>query len=109
MSDPLTEDLSAVERKQFEILRLRFVAGLSARWLEIRDAREPKSLRSAVHRLAGIAGSYGFERLGQHARDAEALMVSGAAEGLAQALKLLEVEIAAIQSKAGSGGSHGPA
>lgn len=95
MPEPLTEGLSPVQQNQFEALRQRFLAGLPARWAEILNAAESKSLQLALHRLAGSAGSYGFDRLGQCAREAEALAVSGASAPLSAALKVLEAEIGA--------------
>lgn len=55
----------------FAALRARFLAGLPARWAEIRTAASEAECLSALHRLAGAAASYGFARLGALARQAE--------------------------------------
>ncbi len=92
-----TDDLPSETRAQFMVLQRRFVAGLPLRWLEIRDAPDSLSMRSALHRLCGSAGSYGFERIGQCARAAEALASGESAAALAQALRVLETEIGLLQ------------
>ena len=98
MTSALTEGLSSTIQAQFEVLRQRFVDGLPARWLEIHDAVAPLALQGTLHRLSGSAGSYGFERLSQCAREAEALAISGPHVALAQALNLLETEIGRARS-----------
>jgi HPt (histidine-containing phosphotransfer) domain-containing protein len=54
-----------------EALRQRFVSGLGARWQAIAGTPSPQESLQALHRLAGAAGSYGFEALGDAARRAE--------------------------------------
>lgn len=51
----------------------RFVAGLPQRWQEIEEAGTGPALEAALHRLAGAAASYGLARVGEAARQAEAL------------------------------------
>jgi HPt (histidine-containing phosphotransfer) domain-containing protein len=77
-------------RAGFEALRRRFVTGLPARWQEIEQAPDPAARAAALHRLAGAAGSYGYEELGQAARAAEHL--AAGADGQAFARALAEVE-----------------
>lgn len=91
-----TDHLSAAQQAQFNDLRQRFVAGLAARWAQITDAPDEVSLQSALHRLAGSAGAYGFERLGRFAREGEAQSRAGAASALPPLLGLLESEIASV-------------
>jgi HPt (histidine-containing phosphotransfer) domain-containing protein len=74
-------------------LQRRYVAGLPARWAEIKSAADFEALRQTLHRLAGSAGSYGFELLGQRAREAEKLVSSGPSMALTDALGLLETEV----------------
>ena len=83
---------------QFQILKQRFIAGLAARWLEIDQADTNIALQSALHRLAGSAGSYGWESLGQLARRAESLAESGAASDLPLALATLARHIQQLQA-----------
>jgi HPt (histidine-containing phosphotransfer) domain-containing protein len=54
-----------------DALRKRFVAGLAARWRAITQADSPHDCVQALHRMAGAAGSYGFEAMGKAARRAE--------------------------------------
>ena len=78
----------------FQALRTRFLAGLPARWQEIEAAAPGAVRRDALHRLAGAAGSYGFEALGQAARQAERLCAAGADESAA--LAALQEQVAAL-------------
>jgi HPt (histidine-containing phosphotransfer) domain-containing protein len=73
-------------RAGFEALRQRFVAGLPERWREIETAPDDRARIAALHRLAGAAGSYGFDELGRAARAAEHLAAAGNAPALAPAL-----------------------
>ncbi len=96
MAESPTDGLSPQIQAKFLLLQHRFRAGLQGRWLEIRDAPDGQSLASALHRLAGAAASFGFDRIGQCAHEAEALAVQGASAALAQALAVLEREIGAV-------------
>ena len=78
----------------FQRLRGQFLAGLPARWQEIESALPGAAQRDALHRLAGAAGSYGFEALGQAARQAERLCAAGAEDGAA--LAALHEQVAAL-------------
>ena len=77
----------------FERLRGQFLAGLPARWQAIESAAPGAPQRDTLHRLAGAAGSYGFEALGQAARQAERLCDAGG-PALATALAALQAELA---------------
>jgi HPt (histidine-containing phosphotransfer) domain-containing protein len=74
----------------FEALRRRFVAGLPDRWQEIEQAPDPIARTAALHRLAGAAGSYGYEELGQAERAAEHLAAGATGPEFARALAELE-------------------
>ena len=77
----------------FERLRGQFLAGLPARWQAIESAAPGAPRRDALHRLAGAAGSYGFEALGQAARQAERRRQAGD-PALAAALAALQAALA---------------
>jgi len=55
---------------EFARIRRTFVQGLAKREAEIEQAPDRAALHAALHRLAGVAGAYGFEELGQLARSA---------------------------------------
>ena len=93
----MTEGLPPSAVAQFRILQQRFVAGLPARWQEIDRANTDLALQSALHRLAGSAGSYGFDSMVQLARRAESLAHSGASGDLALALTALSQQIQKLQ------------
>ena len=84
------EGLSPETLSKFRLLQQRFVLGLPARWMDISAASTPPSLQDALHRLAGGAGSYGFERLSQLAHQAEKHLSSGDSAQLADTLALLK-------------------
>lgn len=98
MASSPADGLSAAARQQFENLRQHFAAGLSARWLAISQAADLPAQQALLHRLCGSAGSFGFERLGQLARQAEGLCALGDTMALAACLSQLEVEIKASQA-----------
>jgi HPt (histidine-containing phosphotransfer) domain-containing protein len=79
----------------FQRLRGQFLAGLPARWLEIESAAPGTAQRDALHRLAGAAGSYSFEALGQAARQAERRCEAGT-PAPAAALAALQAELARL-------------
>lgn len=102
----LPEGLSESQQARFKALQQRFVAGLPLRWAEIAGAPDALARQSALHRLAGSAGGYGFERLDQCARAADAQSRFGAGAALAPALALLEAEISRVMHDGnGNGGS----
>lgn len=78
--------MPAAVRAQFEQLRRHFVAGLAARWAELRATDDASRQAQLLHRLAGAAGSYGFAALGRCASDAEAIALSRPGPALAAAL-----------------------
>lgn len=97
MAELPTDGLSMEVKAQFLELQRRFASGLPGRWLEIRDADDGRSLESALHRLAGSAASFGFERIGRLAQEAQALALDGSSAALMQALAALEGEIRVVQ------------
>ena len=64
-------------RSRLETLRTRFAISLPRQVAELRDALEharggdPQAALARAHRIAGAAGSFGFEREGQLARTIE--------------------------------------
>ena len=89
MSSHLCADGFPADDGAFELLRARFRAGLAERWRRIAQAATPDQCHAELHRLAGTAGSYGYEALGLAAR--HALEATRAADGapLASALEAL--------------------
>nr|WP_276595276.1 Hpt domain-containing protein [Roseateles albus] len=91
-----TQGLSPAATAAFDLLRERFVAGLPQRWAEITASiGDPSAQLTALHRLAGAAGSYGLAELGQVARRAELSLEQGLAADLSEALAELAQLIAA--------------
>lgn len=74
-----------------DALRQRFVGGLGQRWLAISQAAAPGDCSQALHRLAGAAGSYGFDAMGQAARRAE-LSCADSADGWPAPAALAELQ-----------------
>jgi HPt (histidine-containing phosphotransfer) domain-containing protein len=103
VASSLTEGLSLATLSQFKLLQQHFIAGLPARWQEIDHAAAPEFLQAALHRLAGSAGSYGFDKLSELARQAEALATNPPTAHVAQALMALKNELMLIES-ANTGG-----
>lgn len=64
------EGMSPDIAQAFMKLRERFVLGLPARWEAIL-ASQGDTLVQELHRMAGAAGSFGFEAIGLAARRAE--------------------------------------
>ena len=87
------EGLSLATQQQFEGLRQRFSAGLVLRWRDISQAADRPAQQALLHRLGGSAGSFGFDRLGQLAREAEFLCASGDAAALAACLAQIDAEV----------------
>jgi HPt (histidine-containing phosphotransfer) domain-containing protein len=71
------EGLPPAAQATFESLRANFRAGLPGRRREIALAANAADRAAALHRLAGAAGSYGFDELGRAAREAEHLARAG--------------------------------
>ncbi len=92
-----TDGLPQPLQAKFQLLQQRFVLGLPARWCDIADAASTAAVQEALHRLAGAAGSYGFERLSQLARQAEHRALAAEASALAEALAALKNELDATQ------------
>jgi HPt (histidine-containing phosphotransfer) domain-containing protein len=87
-SDP-SAGMPAAARAAFAQLRRQFVAGLPARWQALEQAGAGAPQQAVLHRLAGAAGSYGYDALGLAARHAESLAVDGPAEDFRTALQSL--------------------
>lgn len=100
MASSLTDGLTLAQRDQFRVLRQRFVVGLPARWLELQNAPSWQARQSALHRLAGSAGSYGFERLQQASRAAELLPTDTDSDTLARALSAVAAAMAGAREEA---------
>jgi len=100
VASALTDGLSKASLAKFKVLQQHFVAGLAVRWRNLADAATSQELQSELHRLAGAAGSYGFERMSQCARAAELLSADPAGTEMAQALALVGVEIKQAQTLA---------
>ena len=98
MTSSPTDGLSSAQHEEFLLLQKRYVDGLPARWAEIDSAPNNPALRSALHRLAGSAGSYGFAGLEQLARKADAQCGADEVADLKQTLALLEAEIGLLSS-----------
>lgn len=64
------EDSSSSFSEQFQQIRHLFVSGLARREAEIGQAESSEDLYAALHRLAGAAGSFGFDDLTQLTREA---------------------------------------
>lgn len=98
-----TDGLSAENFSRFKLLQVRFVQGLPARWRELSAPSSLASRQEALHRLAGGAGSYGFEHISQLAREAEKLSLAGDSVGVDSALALLKSEIDAAVAERHNG------
>jgi len=83
---------------RFELIRQQFVAGLVRRAQEIDEAPDAESLRAALHRLAGVAGSYGYDHLGSLARTAMQTSESNLSTQVAEDLAQLKAEFKRIAS-----------
>lgn len=83
---------------QAAFLKLRdgFLAGLPQRWAAIEAAPSDAARQQALHRLAGAAGSYGCNALGEAARVAEQALAQTPGQGRAAfsaALQQLEQQV----------------
>ena len=96
MASSQVEGLAPAAQQQFEGLRQRFAAGLEGRWRDISQAADMPAQQALLHRLCGSAGSFGFDRLGQLAREAEGHCASGDAVALAASLCQLDAEIKVV-------------
>ncbi len=99
MPASLTEGLPREVAAKFQRLQQRFVAGLPERWRAITQAGSDAALHNAeLHRLAGSAGSYGFEHLSRCARAAEQLQSADSSADLALVMAQLAQAIAQAQA-----------
>jgi HPt (histidine-containing phosphotransfer) domain-containing protein len=81
---------------KFETLRLQFASGLNRRLSEIDNAPDAAALQTALHRLAGAAGIYGYVALGDLARDAMHESQLESTETVRTKLLLLREEISRL-------------
>ena len=96
MADASNDAMSSATMAQFMVLQRRYVVGLASRWEAIAAAGDDRTLQAALHRLAGSAASFGFERLGRCAKDAESLVAQGDPAATTRALEELQTEIGRI-------------
>lgn len=68
--------MNGPDRQAFEALQRGFVARLPGRMAQILGP-QPQVRDAALHQLAGAAGAYGFDALGEAARRAQAALHSG--------------------------------
>lgn len=88
---------------QFARIRQQFVKGLPGRWQELTQATSPEERCAVLHRLAGAAGSFGFEALGQLAREAMAAIEAGDAVQQSACIARLEAAMQALCLASGPG------
>lgn len=86
-------------QERFEQLREGFRQRLPERWREVAQAEGAEQLGATLHRLAGAAGSYGFEGVYAAARVAQDALC-GRGPSLSEALGGLR---AAIDEAVGAG------
>lgn len=92
----MATDLPPGTLAAFGALRERFASGLIDRWREIEGLHgETPAQSQALHRLAGAAGSFGFEDLGRAARAAEVACGSVPAEAWWLAYRALHAQVLA--------------
>ena len=94
MTSTPADGLPPAIRQRFAALQQQFAAGLAARWHDIEHAPDAAAQQRGLHRLAGSAGSFGFDVLGQLAHQAELLLPGDDPAALAQALAALRQELA---------------
>lgn len=75
---------------QFRTIQQLFLAGLPKRMEDILQATELQARYTALHRLTGAAGGYGFDVLSAFAREAMEALDADKAERLQAALTRLE-------------------
>ena len=90
-----SEGMDPAFAAQFRAIQQVFVAGLPQRLRDIRQAPDAQARHVALHRLAGAAGGYGFDALGELAR--QAMLAEGVGEAaLEVALQRLADAVAAV-------------
>lgn len=94
----LPEGLDPAMAERFEALRLAFLRGVPQRLQDAVAAGDDAARHQALHRLAGAAGSFGCEGLGQAAREALAALDAGDPAMLDAALGRLRAAAAAAQA-----------
>ena len=89
----LPEGLDPALAARFAEIRQKFLDGLPARLVEIETSRSKEALETALHRLAGAAGGYGYTHLHQMARHASQIAQSGEGSMLSESLQQLRQEM----------------
>lgn len=105
---PADDPLSAELQAQLDELRRRFTAGLAARLTAIETACDPTEREALLHRLAGAAGAYGLDGLGQAARQALLASQHGQPERCIWWLNQLRVLVAEVTGPGAPGGATLP-
>lgn len=83
MAGPDLSGLPPELARKFELLRQQFRQGLAQRLALIEGESALPELEMALHQLAGVAAGYGYEALGQLARQAEHACRQGEPQELA--------------------------
>ncbi len=87
--------------KEFLALRRAFIEGLSGRLAIIRGP-DAKARDDALHKLAGAAGAYGLDFLGEQARGIQAAVSSQNAAAAQAHIEALAARVAALREEASS-------
>ena len=90
--EPLAPEFAA----KFREIRLNFIAGLPRRLEEIRHETDAAQCYTALHRLAGAAGGYGFAHLSDLARDAMHAIEASSKPTVKEAIAKLELAMDAV-------------
>lgn len=88
--------------EQFALIRRQFIAGLARRLQEMAQASTPSELHAVLHRLAGAAGSFGFEALSQQARQTMSAVEAQDVDLQKQCLAALTAAMQALLAESGS-------
>ncbi|MFZ4624357.1 MAG: Hpt domain-containing protein [Rhodoferax sp.] len=94
MTSTPADGLPPAIARRFAAMQRQFAAGLPARWHDIEHAPDATTQHSGLHRLAGSAGSFGFDLLGRLAHQAELLVSGDDPAALGQALAEVYKELA---------------
>jgi HPt (histidine-containing phosphotransfer) domain-containing protein len=83
----------------FMELRRSFIEGLTGRLAIIRGP-DAKARDDALHKLAGAAGAYGLDLLGEQARGIQAALATGNAAAAQAQIEALAARVAALRDEA---------
>jgi len=83
---------------QFTALQQQFVKGLVQRQQALRRATSVQESQAVLHRLAGAAGAYGYDDLGNLARTAMNVMDTSGIDGAEPFLQAVYTAISALMS-----------